>query len=79
MGIGALLKPNSKGMFKVVELHPTGAAAQSTLISVGDTLRSVDGEDIQGLTVDDITPRIKGKVGSQVVLGPCTHLWIDLA
>ena len=36
----------------------------------GDTLLSVDGEDIQGLTVEEITPRIKGKVGSEVVLGP---------
>jgi hypothetical protein len=54
---------------KVVELHPTGAAAISALISVGDTLLSVDGEDIQGLTVEDIAPRIKGPVGSHVVLG----------
>ena len=68
VGIGALLKPNSKGMFKVVELHPNGAAAQSSLISVGDTLLSVDGEDIQGCTVEEVAPRIKGKVGSQVVL-----------
>jgi hypothetical protein len=60
VGIGALLKPNTKGMFKVVELHPSGAAAQSTLISVGDTLLSVDGEDIQGLSVEQVAPRIKG-------------------
>ena len=52
-----------------MELHPTGAAAISALISVGDTLLSVDGEDIQGLTVEDIAPRIKGPVGSHVVLG----------
>jgi hypothetical protein len=48
---------------------PTGAAAISALISVGDTLLSVDGEDIQALTVEDIAPRIKGPVGSHVVLG----------
>lgn len=38
---------------------------------MGDTLLSVDGEDIQGYTVEEIAPRIKGKVGSRVVLGPC--------
>jgi C-terminal processing protease CtpA/Prc len=41
----------------------------SALISVGDTLLSVDSEDIQGLSVEEIAPRIKGKVGSRVVLG----------
>lgn len=41
----------------------------SALISVGDTLLSVDGEDIQGLSVEEIALHIKGKVGSCVILG----------
>ncbi|EKX52126.1 hypothetical protein GUITHDRAFT_133858 [Guillardia theta CCMP2712] len=68
VGIGALLKPNSKGIFKVVELHPHGAAAKSNMISVGDTILSVGGTDIQGMTVEEVAPMIKGTVGSKVVL-----------
>ena len=43
-------RARARSHIQVVELHPTGAAAQSHLISVGDTLLSVDGEDLQGYT-----------------------------
>ena len=69
-GVGMLVRthPNRKGDYSVKELYDGGSAALSARITVGDTLVSIDGVDIQGLTIDQVQSLIVGPEGSAVTI-----------
>jgi len=74
-GIGLLMQqdldpdsPDGVGQNKVFikSVVPGGACDRDGSIQVGDTVLSVNGENVVGLTVADIRERIVGPIGSQV-------------
>jgi carboxyl-terminal processing protease len=66
-GIGASLNKTAKGL-TVTQVFP-GSPAQKAGLKAGDTITSVDGRNIAGLSSDVSVPLIKGKEGTQVTLG----------
>ena len=63
-GIGIAVGRTERGLtVRQVMRHSPAAAAG---IEVGDRLLSVDGEDVTGLGLDELTARLQGAVGSRV-------------
>ena len=68
-GVGIIFRVGSdKGMY-VKSLAADGPAAQSKQVMVDDCLVSVDGKEVYGKPVTDVTPLLTGAFGSQVELG----------
>jgi carboxyl-terminal processing protease len=65
-GIGAYLHKTAKGL--TISAVMPGAPAQKAGIKAGDTITSVDGKPIAGLSNDVSVALIKGKAGTQVTL-----------
>lgn len=53
--------------FKIIEVMEDSPAAKSGF-KVGDIIIAVEGKDVSGFTLDELTDLIKGKVGSKVSL-----------
>lgn len=66
-GIGLSVTPAKRGL-RVATVFPRSPAAEAG-IRAGDTIVSVDGESIAGLTSNEATARIKGPEGTEVTVG----------
>lgn len=68
VGIGITLEDAQKtGAFRVLAVAEGGPAQQAGMLPEDEIIR-VDGEDVDGLSLDDLSARIKGEAGSQVTL-----------
>ncbi|MDG1261792.1 MAG: S41 family peptidase [Flavobacteriales bacterium] len=65
-GIGALIN-KVDGMITVAEPYE-GFAAQTAGLIAGDIIKSIDGENIEGKEVSDISSLLKGQAGTKVML-----------
>ncbi len=65
-GIGALVQQADK-YARVAELYEGAPAAKAGLF-VGDTLVSIDGQTTRGLTITEVSNRLKGVAGSTIAL-----------
>jgi carboxyl-terminal processing protease len=66
-GIGVWLKQKD-GDFEIISVLPSSPALEAGLES-GDVIRSVDGESVEAMTVDEAVVRIKGPEGTEVEIG----------
>jgi len=66
-GIGVVVATTGAGTV-VAELIP-GDPAERAGMAVGDVIISVAGEDVSGLSTRELAERIRGKVGTRVVVG----------
>ncbi|HIK54762.1 MAG TPA: PDZ domain-containing protein [Synechococcales cyanobacterium M55_K2018_004] len=67
-GVGLRLKlEEGTGAITVVEPIPNSPAARAG-IQVGDRILSIDGTSTQGMSIEDASNRIRGQVGTRIVL-----------
>src|ERR1700742_1167291 len=66
-GIGLSVVSSKKGLHVVRVFH--GSPAEAAAIEAGDTIVSVEGESIAGLSSTEATDQIKGPEGSEVTVG----------
>jgi len=67
-GIGVLVKENKdKQGIIIVKVFP-GSPAEKAGLKNGDIIVKVNGEDITGLPIEAVTPKIKGPAGTKVKL-----------
>ncbi len=66
-GIGVSLKPSFFGAF-VDKVMEGGSAAASGQFDTGDQIVGVDGTDVTGLELDEIVAKVKGEIGTEVVI-----------
>ena len=66
-GIGATLSLNSVGYAEIQGVYSNSPAEKSGLRD-GDVVTKVDGEDVYGLTLDEIVKKVRGPEGTDVVL-----------
>jgi carboxyl-terminal processing protease len=66
-GIGVWLK-QKEGDFEIISVLPSSPALEAGL-ERGDVIRSVDGESVEAMTVDEAVARIKGPEGTEVEIG----------
>ena len=66
-GIGAYIKEDNGRVF--IEKPMAGSPAEKAGLMPGDEIYSVDGEIIRGLTAAEGAERVKGPVGTKVILG----------
>lgn len=68
-GVGIVVEPEpEEGGLRVTGLR-AGDPAESAGMKLGDRIVAVEGEPIGGLSLDEITTRIKGMPGTEVTLG----------
>eukprot|EP00288_Rhodomonas_lens_P016352 CAMPEP_0177705350 /NCGR_PEP_ID=MMETSP0484_2-20121128/8662_1 /TAXON_ID=354590 /ORGANISM="Rhodomonas lens, Strain RHODO" /LENGTH=634 /DNA_ID=CAMNT_0019216773 /DNA_START=191 /DNA_END=2091 /DNA_ORIENTATION=+ len=68
VGIGIGLAQDSTGNLCISSLMPGSPALRSGLVEEGDTLQTVDGVDVRGMTPEQVRPLIMGKAGSFVTV-----------
>jgi carboxyl-terminal processing protease len=66
-GIGVWLKQKDQD-FEIISVLPSSPALEAGL-EQGDVIRSVDGESVEAMTVDEAVARIKGPEGTEVEIG----------
>jgi carboxyl-terminal processing protease len=66
-GVGLSIVPVKKGLRAVQVFH--GSPADQAGIEVGDTVVSVEGDSIAGVSSNEATGRIKGPEGTEVTIG----------
>ena len=66
VGVGAVLDQRDGGVYIVRVLRDS--PAERAGVQVGDQIVAVDGEDVTGLTIDEIVTRVRGPEGSDVTL-----------
>ena len=67
-GVGFSFETTKTGMQILCSLEPGGSAEGSGRMQAGDVLRTVDGVDVQGLSVEEVISLVKGPPGTKVVL-----------
>lgn len=68
VGIGVTLEePQQSGVFRVVSVIESGPADQAGMMAE-DVIVQVDGENVEGLDLSELTARVKGKAGTQVTI-----------
>lgn len=65
-GVGITANQDPKTMIIKVVATTEGAPAQKAGIKAGDVILAVDGVDITGLTLEQVTTKIKGETGTSV-------------
>ncbi len=67
-GIGAVLRYTPEdGVLLVTEVPPGGSAARAGM-TVGDVVVAIDGAAVERMTRDQVVERLRGQVGTRVVL-----------
>ncbi|MGE0144582.1 MAG: PDZ domain-containing protein [Planctomycetota bacterium] len=66
-GVGIALAPTKDGGFRIEQVAPGGPAARAKL-TPGGTLRAVDGESVEGLTLEAVVAKVSGPIGKLVRL-----------
>lgn len=65
-GVGMAIGLNeTSGKFTVVKVIP-GSSAAKAAVEAGDTISAVDGVAVDGLTINDLVAKVRGKLGSTV-------------
>lgn len=67
-GIGVELKASANGATRVSGVYPDSPAARAG-IAIGDGMLSIDEKDVRTLNVAGIQARLRGPVGTKVVIG----------
>ena len=65
-GIGAYI--NQIGDFPAITAPIEGSHAEKAGVRAGDLILEINGEDTQGMTVDDVVERVRGEPGTDVTL-----------
>jgi carboxyl-terminal processing protease len=66
-GIGAFVRENDDGIVEIVR-PIAGQPAEKAGLRAGDLIIGVDGEDVIGMSLDEILPLVRGPRGTEVVL-----------
>jgi carboxyl-terminal processing protease len=66
-GIGAFVRENDEGFVEIVR-PIAGQPAEAAGLKAGDIVIGVDGEDMTGLTMDEVLLLIRGPRGTEVIL-----------
>ncbi len=66
-GIGVSMEKS--GDYIVITKVFPGSSAEKAGILQGDRIITVDGNDVSGMMIDEVSSRIKGKAGTKVVIG----------
>ncbi len=65
-GVGMAIGLNEKsGKFTIVKVIPGSSAAKAD-VAAGDTISAVDGVEVDGLSINDLVAKVRGKLGSTV-------------
>lgn len=67
-GVGAVIRYHKKHDRVVVVEPYEGMPALSAGLRAGDVLLSIDGEDLKGLPVDEVSSRLRGEAGTTLVV-----------
>ncbi|HEX6293288.1 MAG TPA: S41 family peptidase [Herpetosiphonaceae bacterium] len=65
-GIGAYI--NQVGDFPSITAPIEGSPAEAAGVKAGDIILRIDGEDAQGMTIDEVVDRVRGEPGTTVTL-----------
>ncbi len=68
VGIGVTVQANAEGLGLDVIQVSEGGGAEAAGVLPGDIIIAIDGERIQGMSLDDVTPMIRGEEGTKVKL-----------
>lgn len=66
-GIGAMVNENDDGWIEIVR-PLSGQPAEAAGLLAGDLIIRVDGEDVAGMSMEEVLPLVRGPRGSEVVL-----------
>lgn len=67
-GIGAYLRQDTETGYVVIESFITGGSAEEAGILPGDVIVAVDGEDVYGLSLNEVVSKVKGPEGTTVTI-----------
>ncbi len=67
-GIGSVIRNSKKENRAVVSEPYEGTPSQTAGIKAGDVILTVDGEDIEGWPLEDVTQKLRGEAGTQVTV-----------
>lgn len=67
-GVGIVVS-NMEDRIVITDFPMDNSPAELAGVCVGDELVSVDGQDVRGMNVNEISPFIRGELGTQVTLG----------
>ncbi len=67
VGIGVKVTGGGTDPITITAVFPDTPAAKGGL-QAGDQIQAVNGTDVRGMTLDQVTPLIRGKAGTQVIL-----------
>jgi C-terminal processing protease CtpA/Prc len=68
-GVGVAIQASkSTKVIVVVSITPNSSAARSGSVFVGDIIHAIDAVPVQGLPIPDVVGRIKGPIGTELVL-----------
>jgi carboxyl-terminal processing protease len=65
-GIGAYI--NQEGGLPIIVAPIEGSPAEAAGVQAGDIIMRVDGESTEGMTIDEVVRRVRGKPGTEVTL-----------
>jgi carboxyl-terminal processing protease len=68
-GIGAILSYDEKAGLSTIERVVAGAPAAAAGLRAGDTIASIDGRSMQGVSGANLRDALRGKIGSTVRVG----------
>ncbi|MCB1168682.1 MAG: PDZ domain-containing protein [Leptospiraceae bacterium] len=66
-GTGIVIRKDENGRFRIVDVLE-GSPAQRSEVKIGSHIESVDGEPVQGLSVEGLAARIRGPLDTEVKL-----------
>ncbi len=65
-GIGSVIRMSTKERRAVVSEPYEGTPSYLAGLKAGDVILSVDGKDVEGMRLDDVTQRLRGEAGTNV-------------
>ncbi len=65
-GIGSVIRMNTKERRAVVSEPYEGTPSYVAGLKAGDVILTVDGKDVEGMKLDDVTQRLRGEAGTNV-------------
>ena len=67
VGIGVTAQQSETGLLEIVEVNPTGGAAEAGL-TIGDSIEAVEGKSVQDISFQEAIALIKGEEGTKVTI-----------
>ncbi len=65
-GIGSVIRYSKKEKHAIISEPYEGTPSQLAGVKAGDVILTVDGEDIEGMKIEDVTQRLRGEAGTKV-------------